>query len=102
MLDKIIHISASLQLGVCVGFVITTIDTSNNSMMQPYARLTIYKTMQVYIDYKMLVSYVTSYSYKIHKCMHMNIVSSVTTFAPPSSSGSVLMTGSGQVVFVHE
>ena len=27
----------------------------------------------------MLVSYVTSYSYKIHKCMHMNIVSSVTT-----------------------
>ena len=48
-------------------------------MMQPYARLTIYKTMQIYIDYKMLVSYVTSYSYKIHKCMHMNIVSSVTT-----------------------
>ena len=31
-----------------VGFVITTIDTSNNSMMQPYARLTMYKTMQIY------------------------------------------------------
>ena len=58
-----------------------TIDASNNSMIQSYARLTMYKTMKIYIDYKMLVSYVTSYSYNIHKCMHMNTVSSGTTYA---------------------
>ena len=63
-----------------------TIDTSNNSMIQPFTRLTMYKTMKIYIDYKMLVSYVTSYGYKVHKCVHMNTVSPVTTFAPPSSS----------------